>query len=62
MTPRMRDFLSRAAQAEPGKGISVKPYDKRIASKATSDGYGWLITAPLRIFIIEQKGRDALNA
>ena len=62
MSPRMQDFLQRASQAEIGKGIPVRPYDRRIASKAVTDGYGWMIEAPLRIFIIDRSGRDALDA
>ena len=62
MTRRMLDFLQRAARAENGKGIPVKPYDIRIASKACSDGYGWMITAPLKVFVLDERGREAVKA
>lgn len=61
MTPRMTEFLKKAATAPWGKGIPVEKYDMRIAHKACREGYGWMITAPLRVFIIEQSGRLAIG-
>ena len=57
MTPRMRDFLQRAAKADKGRGIMVKHYDRTIAGRAVSSGFGWMIYAPLRVFIITDTGR-----
>jgi hypothetical protein len=60
LTPAMKTWLAEAARAEPGKGILVPKAARNIASRACSAGYGWMITAPLPIFIIEDSGRAAL--
>ena len=62
MTPRMQGFLLEAAEASPGKGIIVNRWNSRIAAKAVSDGYGWMITAPLKIFMLDEKAREILAA
>ncbi len=62
MNRTMRDFLKFAATCEHGKGILLDRGAARIASKATSDGYGWQITAPFKVFIITDAGREALEA
>ena len=61
MTPKMLDFLKYAAECERDKGILLDRGTARIASKATSDGYGWQIVAPLKLFIINDSGRAALT-
>ena len=62
MTSTMRAFLEQAAECECDRGILLDRGVARIASKATSDGYGWQIVAPLKVFIINDKGREALKA
>lgn len=60
MTPRMKAFLSVAARCTPGKGMMVDGSWSRIASKAVRDGFGWMIEAPFKMFIIDERGRKAL--
>ncbi len=62
MTSKMRAFLEHAAGCEHDRGILVGREYSRIASKATSDGYGWQITSPLNVFIINDSGREAMKA
>lgn len=61
LTSKMQGFLVMAAEAAHGKGILIGRDDRPIASKAVSAGYGWMITAPMRVFIIDEKGRAALR-
>ncbi len=60
MTPKMKVFLTEAATAANGRGILVSKQASRIAHRATGQGFGMLLTAPLCVFIITQAGRDAL--
>ena len=62
MTPRMKNFLCRAAKAARGKGVMVERHDSRIASKACNDGYGMMINGGFGwIFILDDEARESLR-
>ena len=59
MTPRMKAFLTEAAQAAHGRGILLVRHDRTIAGRAVTAGYG--LTMSTVVFTINEKGRAALD-
>ena len=61
LTSKMTEFLTYASSATPGKGVLIAKTERRLAAQAVKKKYGWMITSPLPIFIIEEAGRAALG-
>ena len=61
ITDRMQSFLKRMAACENGKGLPLRPADRRIASNAISRKFGMTLGfGSFEVFVISDEGRTAL--